>query len=94
MARRYDREFKVEAVRLAAAEETTDVEVERRLGIGQGCIGRWRRQLAAQGSDAFPGKGHLPGLEEEVRRLQRELERVKRERDILGKAAAIFSRDR
>jgi len=94
MARKYDREYKVGAVRLAEERGTTDVEVERRLGIGQGCIGRWRRQRAALGQDAFPGKGHLPGLEEEVRRLQRELERVRRERDILGKAMAIFSRDR
>jgi transposase len=94
MARRYDREFKVEALRLAGEPGTTDVEVERRLGIGQGCLGRWRRQLAAQGQNAFPGKGHLPGLEEENRRLKRELERVRRERDILGKAVAFFSRDR
>ena len=63
MARRYDREFKVEALRLAGEPGTTDVEVERRLGIGQGCLGRWRRQLAAQGQNAFPGKGHLPGPE-------------------------------
>ena len=94
MARRYDREFMVEALRLAGEPGTTDVEVERRLGIGQGCLGRWRRQLAAQGQNAFPGKGHLPGLEEENRRLKRELERVRRERDILGKAVAFFSRDR
>ena len=94
MARKYDREFKVEAISLASEEGVTDVEVERRMGIGQGCLGRWRRQLAAQGQTAFPGKGHLPGLEEENRRLRRELERVRRERDILGKAVAFFSRDR
>ena len=34
MARKGDREFKVEAVRLAGEPGTTDVEVERRLGIG------------------------------------------------------------
>jgi transposase len=64
------------------------------LGIGQGCLGHWRRQLAAQGQTAFPGRGHLPGLEEEVRQLRRELERVRRERDMLGKAVAFISRDR
>jgi transposase-like protein len=47
-----------------------------------------------RGAGGVPGKGHLPGLEEEVRRLKRELERVRRERDILGKAVAFFSRDR
>lgn len=34
MARKHDREFKLEAVRLAQEEGTTATEVERRLGIG------------------------------------------------------------
>jgi len=94
MVRKYDREFKVEAVRLAQEEGTTATEVEKRLGIGKGMISRWKRQLAQQGEDAFPGKGHLPAQEEELRQLRRELGRVTRERDILKKAVAIFSEER
>jgi transposase len=57
-------------------------------------LSRWKRQLARQGKDAFPGKGHLmPEEEEELRRLKRENERLRRERDILKKAVAIFSED-
>ena len=40
---------------------------------------------------AFPGKGYLKAPDEEIRRLQRENERLRRERDILKKAVAIFS---
>jgi transposase len=36
--------------------------------------------------------GHQTAQEEEVRRLKRELEIVKQERDILKKALGIFSR--
>ncbi len=93
MVRKYDKEFKVEAIRLAAEPGSSASAVERRLGIGQGCISRWKRQLRENGEDAFPGKGHLPAHEEQLRRLKRENERLRRERDILKKAVAIFSKD-
>ena len=38
MVRKYVREFKLEAVRLAQEEGSTAVEVEQRLGIGKGMI--------------------------------------------------------
>jgi transposase len=43
---------------------------------------KWRKKLAEHGSEAFPGSGHQTAQEEEVRRLKRELEIVKQERDI------------
>jgi transposase len=85
MNRKYDREFKVEAVRLAQEDGVTATEAEQRLGVGKGMISRWKRQLNAQGEAAFPGKGHLPEQEEELRSVKRELARVTRERDILKK---------
>jgi len=94
MSRKYDREFKLEAVRLAQEEGNTATEVEKRLGIGKGMISRWKRQLTQQGEAAFPGKGHVLPQEEELRQVKRELGRVSRERDILKKALAIFSEER
>jgi transposase len=91
MTRKYDREFKVEAIRMASEEGSTAVEVERRLGISVGIISHWKKQLKDKGDGAFPGTGHLSDRDEEVRRLQRELGRVSRERDILKKAVSIFS---
>jgi transposase len=38
------------------------------------------------GEDAFPGKGHQIPIEEENRKLRREGEIVRQERDILKKA--------
>jgi|TARA_B100001971_G_C18119472_1_gene498608 transposase len=91
MARKYDREFKLEAIHLALEEGSTAVEVERRLGLSEGTISRWKKQLKDKGDEAFPGTGHLSDRDEEVRRLRRELGRVTRERDILKKAVSIFS---
>jgi transposase len=50
------------------------------------------KNCTPHGPEAFPGSGHQTTQEEEVRRLKRELEIVKQERDILKKALGIFSR--
>ena len=93
MRKTYDREFKLEAVQMASEPGVTASEVESRLGIGQGVVSRWRREFKSDGNQAFPGKGHLKPEADELRQLKRENERLRRERDILKKAVAIFSTD-
>jgi transposase len=91
--KRIDKEFKIEAVRLASEPGNTQSGIERDLGISQGIISRWKRELFKDGDQAFPGKGRLKTDDDELRRLTRENERLRRERDILKKAVAIFSED-
>ena len=93
MGKRFDKEFKIEAVRLASEPGNTQSEIERDLGISQGIISRWKRELRKDGDQAFPGKGRLKPDDDEMRRLKRENERLRQERDILKKAVAIFSED-
>ena len=93
MGKRFDKEFKIEAVRLASEPGNTQSKIERDLGISQGIISRWKRELRKDGDQAFPGKGRLKPDDDEVRRLKRENERLRTERDILKKAVAIFSED-
>ena len=92
--KKYDSAFKREAVRLADSSEKNDSEIERELGLYQGAIRTWRKALRSDPVDAFPGTGHMKPAEEELRRLRRELEDVRQERDILKKAMAIFTKDR
>ena len=92
--KRYDAEFKREAVRLADNMERGDSAIERELGLYQGAIRTWRKALSSDPVDAFPSTGHMKPAEEEIRRLRRELEDVRQERDILKKAMAIFTKDR
>ena len=81
----YTQEFKEEAVRLARTSGKSIVQVARELGISDTSIHQWRKELSEHGKEAFPGSGHQTPLEEENRRLKRELERVQQERDILKK---------
>ena len=89
----YTREFKEEAVRLVQMSGKSITQIARELGISDSSIHQWRKELTQQGKEAFPGSGHQTALEEENRRLKRELERVQQERDILKKVVSIFSRD-
>jgi len=89
--RTYTREFKLEAVRLWQTSGKSAAQIERDLGIGGGCLYRWKRKLAEEGENAFPGHGRLTPEQERVRQLEREVEILRQERDILKKAVAIFS---
>lgn len=84
--RQFTDEFKAEAVAMVEASGGQIAKVARELGIYDSSLGNWVRQAREQAEGA-------PTAEEraEIRELKRELERVKRERDILGKAVAYFS---
>jgi transposase len=89
----YSREFKMEAVKLITEKGYSIAEASRNLGVDYSVLRRWKQQLATDPQNAFPGKGKLKADDEELRRLKRELDRVKEECDILKKALAYFAED-
>ena len=90
--RRFSVEFKREAVLVILDGSRSPTEVARELDINVNMLHNWRRQYLDDQDNAFPGKGNLKPEEAEFRRLRRELEEVKLERDILKKALFIFSK--
>ena len=92
--RQYDAEFKKEVLKMTM-EGKPIVDVARDLGISPERIYKWRRDEKLRiGAVAFAsagGKALTP--EEELRAIREELETTKRERDILKKALAIFSKE-
>jgi len=94
--RRFTKEFKVEAVRLAAVGDRSMREVARELDIGANMLRQWMRQAETRSgqspADIFPGNGRLMSQDEEIRRLRRENAVLREERDILGKATAFFAK--
>jgi transposase len=89
---RFDKQFKLDALRLIQDSDRPLAEIARELGVHPNVLYRWRNQLLADPDQAFPGKGKLKPEDAELRRLRRELDIVKEERDILKKALAVFSR--
>ncbi len=90
--RKYDKQFKGEAVRMVNKGGRTVAEVARGLGIHENVLHKWRRQYHEDPVGSFPGKGHLKPGDEEMRRLLKENADLKEEKEILKKALAIFSK--
>ena len=89
----YSPEFKMEAVSLITQKGYSIAEASRNLGIDYSVLQRWKKQLSDDPQNAFPGKGNLRAADQDLRQAQRELARVKEERDILKKALAYFAED-
>lgn len=89
--RKYDKEFKLNAVKLYLSNERTYEQISEELGIPIGTLVTWITAYNKDGAEAFPGKGHVKASDEEVVRLRKELAIVIEERNILKKALGIFS---
>jgi len=85
--RKYDKEFKKNAVKLSYASNKRVSEVANDLGISPGILFRWRKLYTPQGE-----KTQYATLEEEYRALKLENAELKIERDMLKKATAYFAK--
>jgi transposase len=95
--RAFTDEFKAEAVRLVTVDGHPVSQVAKDLGIHDSLLRRWQRKLEARRARAGGVKPPLAVAasaiveQDEVRRLKRENERLRIERDVFKKAIAIFS---
>ncbi len=85
--RKYDEDFRKNAVKLSYASPKTVKEIAEDLGIHENLLYNWRKKYTATGD-----KTKYATLEEENRDLRRELAETKMERDMLKKAAAYFAK--
>ena len=88
--RRFDEQFRREAVRLAESGTMPIADVARRLGVHLETLRNWRRKARGT-SEGAEAATTVPSLEEENRQLRRENARLLEEREILKKATAFFA---
>lgn len=91
---RYNKEFKIEAVKLSYNSEKSVEQVAASLGVSKSTLHRWRGEFKADPDQSFPGNGKRKERDAEVIRLEKELKEARLENEILKKAAAIFMRSR
>jgi len=90
--RTYTKEFKVQACELVLKDRLKHKIVAEKLGINHIMLYEWIAQYQEYGDDAFVGKGHQHAEDAELKRLRKELERLRTENEILKKAAAYFAK--
>jgi transposase len=89
--RRYDREFKENAVALVQSGRSA-TQVARDLGVSTWSLNRWVAQAKAGTKQSEPKSLAAETPEQrELRRLRQQLAYVERQRDILKKAVGILS---
>ena len=89
--RKFDKDFKQEAVKMVIDGGLSKSEVGRRLDVNPTLIGNWVRAFQTDGVVAFPGQGKLKPEDEEKRRLEKENRDLKEEIAFLKKTASYFA---
>lgn len=87
--RRFTKEFEEEAVRLALTSGRTQREIAGDLGVGLSTLVRW----VSRGRDRRADGPAETDMAAELKRLRRENEILRQERDILKRATAFFARE-
>jgi len=85
----FSEEFRREAVRLANDKKRSIPELSVELGVSTTTLRNWLRTVPLEKPTSA---GRVLSLEEQVRRLSRENERLREDREILRKAPALFLR--
>ena len=88
MPRRYDDEFRREAVKLVLEGGVSASRVSRDLGVSATTLSKW--VSAAKGASPEPIS---ESEREELKRLRKENTQLRIERDILKKCTAYFAKD-
>jgi transposase-like protein len=88
--RRYDKQFKADAVDLVRNGRTV-VEVARDLGVSTWSLRHWCKQAEQGNLNQAQKLAQETSEQRELRRLKQENDYLRRQRDILKKALAIVS---
>jgi transposase len=102
-ASRYDQDFRDDAVRLCLRGDRTLVQVSRDLGVNYWTLREWytkaqmSKRKTSRGSPLPPAeetdKDKISRLERELKKLQKENDSLRMDREILKKAAAFFAKE-
>ena len=87
---RYDENFKRSAVELLLQGGKSVEHIATELGISTQSLKQWKKQLAALPATGL-GQRSVGQLEEENRRLRREVRHLAQQRDILKKTLGIIA---
>jgi transposase len=92
--KKYDKEFREEAVRLALTSTQTTLETAKDLGISESTLYNWISKSRRKAGGNLQENKPEVNLVDELNRLRKENARLKEEREILKKAATFFANEK
>lgn len=91
--RSFSMEFKHEAASLVLDQGYSVAEACRSLDIGETALRRWVEQLKAERGGVTPKSKALTREQQRIQELERQVNRLEREKSILKKATALLMSD-
>lgn len=88
--RKFNREFKLSAVKLVNEQGYSPAEAAKSLGVDPNSVRAWVEKFSSEAGLAPSGEG---AIKSELRRLRKENAQLLMEREILKKAAAFFAKE-
>jgi transposase len=93
MNQRYTQEFKDSTIQLILNSDKSVLQIARELDVSDKTLYSWMRAYREKNNIPSASEQSKESLEQENRRLRQELAQVKKEREILKKAAAYFAKE-
>lgn len=90
--RKFTREFKTEAVRLARVGDRTIKQIAEDLDLTESALRNWLNRAKIDAGDG-PPDAMTTAERSELSALRREVKRLREERDILKAAATYFAKE-
>lgn len=94
MSQKYDKEFKIQTVKMIQEQGKPVAQVARELGVSDNTLYRWNNEFKQDPTNAFRGSGNLKIEEKTILDMQKRIRQLEMENEILKKAMHIFAKDR
>lgn len=91
--RSFSTEFKREAASLVLDQGYSMAEASRSLDVGETALRRWVDQLKVERGGVTPKTKALTAEQQRIQELERQVNRLEREKSILKKATALLMSD-
>jgi transposase len=89
--KRYTEEFRLQAAKLIVEGGYSYPQASQQLGVSDWALRCWVKSFRASGH--LPPQGQAVPMAEELKTARRELAQLRRENEILKKAAAYFAKE-
>lgn len=93
MAKQYDKEFKLYAIKMVVEDGKKVAEVARELDLVHQTLQRWIRAYKEDQGDSFVGSGNLSPDNKAAYEKDKQIRDLKEEVAILKKAMGIFAKN-
>ena len=88
--RKYDRQFKLDLCKMVLEDDISINSIAREYDLSITMLQRWMREFRAYGENAFPGRGIKMSPDGRIKELEKEVQELKMEIEILKKTKNHF----